>query len=57
MFPNSEAGPSGGMGWGIENISMTDPYGDAAGTLEGLQLGGDKYYLLRAKVLQTDMFI
>ena len=45
------------MGWGIENISMTDPYGDAAGTLEGLQLGGDKYYLLRAKVLQTDMFI
>lgn len=41
-----EAGPSGGMGWGIENISMTDPYGDAAGTVEGLQFGGDKYYYL-----------
>ena len=34
-----EAGPSGGMGWGIEDISMTDPYGDAAGTVEGFKFG------------------
>ena len=49
VYPNSEAGPSGGMGWGIENISMTDPYGDAAGTVEGLQFGGDKYYYLKLR--------
>ena len=48
VFPNSEAGPSGGMGWGIEDISMTDPYGDAAGTVEGLQFGGDKYYYIES---------
>ena len=49
VFPNSEAGPSGGMGWGIEDISMTDPYGDAAGTVEGLQFGGDKYYYIESQ--------
>lgn len=49
VYPNSEAGPSGGMGWGIENISMTDPYGDAAGTVEGLQFGGDKYYYIESQ--------
>ena len=48
VYPNSEAGPSGGMGWGIEDISMTDPYGDAAGTVEGLQFGGDKYYYIES---------
>lgn len=41
-----EAGPSGGMGWGIENISMTDPYGDAAKTVEGFQFGGWQYYYI-----------
>lgn len=41
-----EAGPSGGMGWGIENISMSDPYGDAAGTVEGFQFAGWKYYYI-----------
>ena len=49
VFPNSEAGPSGGMGWGIEDISLTDPYGDAAGTVEGLQFGGDKYYYIESQ--------
>lgn len=49
VYPNSEAGPSGGMGWGIEDISMTDPYGDAAGTVEGLQFGGDKYYYIESQ--------
>ena len=49
VCPNSEAGPSGGMGWGIEDISMTDPYGDAAGTVEGLQFGGDKYYYIESQ--------
>lgn len=49
VYPNSEAGPSGGMGWGIEDISMTDPYGDAAGTVEGLKFGGDKYYYIESQ--------
>ncbi len=44
-----EAGPSGGMGWGIENISMTDPYGDAAGTVEGFKFGGWEYYYLESQ--------
>lgn len=47
QFP--EAGPSGGMGWGIENISMTDPYGDAAGTVEGFKFGGWEYYYLESQ--------
>lgn len=42
-------GPTDGMGWGIEDISMTDPYGDAAGTVEGLQFGGDKYYYIESQ--------
>lgn len=45
----SEAGPSGGMGWGIEDISMTDPYGDAAGTVEGFKFGGWEYYYLESQ--------
>lgn len=44
-----EAGPSGGMGWGIEDISMTDPYGDAAGTVEGFKFGGWEYYYLESQ--------
>lgn len=55
-YPNSaeyaqwpEAGPSGGMGWGIEDISMTDPYGDAAGTVEGFKFGGWEYYYLESQ--------
>lgn len=44
-----EAGPSGGMGWGIENISMTDPYGDAAKTVEGFKFGGWEYYYLESQ--------
>lgn len=42
-------GPTDGMGWGIENISMTNPYEDAAGTVEGLQFGGDKYYYIESQ--------
>jgi len=44
-----EAGPSGGMGWGIENISMTDPYGDAEKAVEGFQFGGWQYYYLESQ--------
>ena len=44
-----EAGPSGGMGWGIEDIQMTDPYGDAAGTVEGFKFGGWEYYYLESQ--------
>lgn len=42
-------GPTDGMGWGIENISMTDPYGDAAGTVEGFQFAGWKYYYIESQ--------
>lgn len=46
VYPNSEAGPSGGMGWGIENISMIDPYGDSAKSVEGFQFAGWNLYYL-----------
>ncbi len=46
VYPDSEAGPSGGMGWGIENISMVDPYGDSAKSVEGFQFAGWNLYYL-----------
>lgn len=45
----AEFGPTDGMGWGIEDISMTDPYGDAAGTLEGLQFIGHNVYYIESQ--------
>lgn len=42
-------GPDAGMEWGIEDISMTDPYGDAAGTLEGLQFVGHTTYYIESQ--------
>ncbi|MCM1236845.1 MAG: hypothetical protein NC489_42760 [Ruminococcus flavefaciens] len=42
-------GPTAGMGWGIENISMTDPYGDAAGTVEGFQFAGWTTYYIESQ--------
>lgn len=49
VYPNSEAGPSGGMGWGIENISMIDPYGDSAKSVEGFQFAGWNLYYLESQ--------
>lgn len=49
VYPNSEAGPSGGMGWGIENISMTDPYGDSVKSVEGFQFTGWNLYYLESQ--------
>lgn len=42
-------GPTAGMGWGIENISMTDPYTDAAGTVEGFRFAGWKFYYIESQ--------
>lgn len=45
----AEFGPTDGMGWGIEDISMTDPYSDALGTLEGLQFIGHNVYYIESQ--------
>lgn len=44
-----EAGPSGGMGWGIENISMSTPYEDSMKSVEGFQFAGWQYYYLESQ--------
>lgn len=45
----AEFGADAGMGWGIEDISMTDPYGDAAGTVEGFQFNGWNMYYIESQ--------
>ena len=46
VFPDSEAGPSGGMSWGMDWVPMDDPQTYANSLLEGFQYQGfDLYYL------------
>lgn len=39
-------GPTDGMGWGIDNIPMNDPYTAADKIVEGFQFAGWKYYYI-----------
>ncbi len=46
VFPNSEYGPSGGMGWGMEYVPMNDPYTYANSMVEGAVYWGYNLYYL-----------
>lgn len=39
-------GPTAGMGWGIENIPMNDPYMAASKIVEGFQFAGWNFYYI-----------
>lgn len=39
-------GPTDGMGWGIEDIPMNDPYTAASKVVEGFQFAGWKFYYI-----------
>lgn len=42
-------GPTDGMGWGIDNIPMNDPYTAASKIVEGFQFAGWKYYYIESQ--------
>lgn len=42
-------GPTDGMGWGIDDIPMNDPYTAASQIVEGFNFGGWKYYYIESQ--------
>lgn len=48
LYQGLEVGPDGGMGWGIANIPMDDPYSAAESMLEGFLFSSVKYYYIES---------